>query len=62
MKHLLGAPLYDKLLASLVDIRLGWKDLPGTNNVAVEASSQPFCLIRRNWDKIAAKGEGWIET
>jgi hypothetical protein len=48
VKLLLVAPLYDKLLAILADIRLGRKVLPGTDNVAAEASSQPFCLIIRN--------------
>ncbi len=34
MKHLSGAPLQGRLLASLTNIRLGWRGLPGTNTLA----------------------------
>jgi hypothetical protein len=34
MKHLSGAPLQGRLLASLTNIRLGWKGMPGTNTLA----------------------------
>ena len=34
VKHLSGAPLYGRLLASSTNIRLGWKSLPGTNTLA----------------------------
>jgi hypothetical protein len=31
VKHISGAPLYDRLLALPTNIRVGWKGLPGTN-------------------------------
>ncbi len=34
VKLLSGAPLSGRLLASPKNIRLGWKDLPGTNTIA----------------------------
>ncbi len=34
MKHILGAPLYGRLLASPTNIRLGWKGLSETNTLA----------------------------
>jgi hypothetical protein len=34
VKYLKGAPLWDRLLASPANVRLGWKDLPGTNTPA----------------------------
>jgi hypothetical protein len=33
VKHLSGAPLYGKLLASPANIRLDWKGLPRTNTL-----------------------------
>ncbi len=34
VQHLSGAPLKGKLMALPANIRLGWKDQPGTNNLA----------------------------
>jgi hypothetical protein len=34
VNHLLGNPLYGRLLALPTNIRLGWKSLPGTNALA----------------------------
>jgi hypothetical protein len=34
VKHLSGAPLYGRPLASPINIRLGWTGLPGTNTLA----------------------------
>jgi hypothetical protein len=35
-----GPPLWDKLLALSINIRLGWKGLPGTNT---QADYKQFC-------------------
>jgi hypothetical protein len=34
VKHLSGAPLWGRLLASTTKTRLGWKGLVGTNTIA----------------------------
>jgi hypothetical protein len=34
VKHLSGAPLWGRLLASTTNMRLGWKSLPRTNTLA----------------------------
>jgi hypothetical protein len=34
VKHLSDGPLKGRLLALLINIRLGWKGLPGTNALA----------------------------
>ena len=39
MKHLSGAPLYGRLLASPTNTRLGWKGLPGINTLAYYENS-----------------------
>jgi hypothetical protein len=38
VKHLSGAPLYGRLLASPTNIRLGWKGKPGTNTSLLQNS------------------------
>ncbi len=40
MKQLLGAPLYSKLSALLLNPRLDWKGLPGTSTLAYREHSQ----------------------
>jgi hypothetical protein len=36
--HLLGLPLLVRILALATNIRLGWKDLPGTNTLGYSGS------------------------
>ena len=40
MKHLSDVPLWGRLLASLTNITLVWKGLPGTNTLAYYESSK----------------------
>ncbi len=39
VKYLKGAPLWDRLLASPANVRLGWKALPGTITLAYYENS-----------------------
>ncbi len=66
MKHLLGAPLYGKLLALPILIRLGWKGLAGTNGPAYCEHSYTVCvkcfISLKDWVKLYSVIFGVIYT